>query len=49
MGLFQPGPETTIVLQRINRNNCFIVIIKWILVEWYLTLNFGNAHAIETN
>lgn len=49
LGLFDIMPELGVVLQRINGDDCLVVILKWILVGWYAALDAVNADAVKTD
>lgn len=49
MCFFEPSTETAIILQRINRDDSLVVVVKRILIKRNLVLNLCHTKAIQTD
>ena len=48
-GLFQPGTELTVILQRIDRDNGLVVVVERILVHRNVHADMIHAGTVETH
>ena len=49
MCFFEPSTETTIILQRINRDDGLVVVVERILIKRNLVLNLCHTKTVQTN